>query len=63
MAGIELDKCASDHEMSNQQSVKARSYVVSRMGHLLGLLNSPKTQMINGIVLVVFPYPVVQVSL
>ena len=28
-----------------------------------GLLNSPKTKMINGIMLVVFPYPFVQVSL
>ena len=30
---------------------------------LLGLLNSPKTKMINGIMLVVFPCPFVQVSL
>ena len=28
-----------------------------------GLLNSPKTKMINGILLVVFPFPFVQVSL
>ena len=25
MAGVELDRCASGHEVSNQQSVKARS--------------------------------------
>ena len=37
----------------------------NRQGHVTGtgLLNSPKTKMINGIMLVVFPYPFVQVSL
>jgi len=30
---------------------------------ITGLLNSPKTRMINGIMLVVFPCPFVQVSL
>ena len=50
------------------QAADARIYiawffVVSRPKHLTGLLNSPKTKMINGIMMVVFPCPFVQVSL
>ena len=75
--GVELDRCASGHEMSSQQSVVAsssttqpgspwesRSLPTTSQLHLFsGLLNSPKTKMINGIMLVVFPFPFVQVSL
>ena len=75
VSGVELEKCGTGHEMSNQQSEKpglpqhkpespkTGGYLQLRSFTVSGLLNSPKTKMINGIMLVVFPYPFAQVSL